>query len=117
MFCKENNKMKITKEQLKQIIKEEIESIIGESGDDEELEEARGETKCTRECKDWDSYGGKYRDYSDCMNKCKREEREDSDRRLDRAVSQGRFQESKKFTKSNLQKVVREEIKNLLKRK
>ena len=39
MFCKENNTMKVTKEQLKQIIKEEIESIMASRISEETLEE------------------------------------------------------------------------------
>ena len=39
MFYKENNKMKITKDQLKQIIKEEIESIMASRISEETLEE------------------------------------------------------------------------------
>ena len=132
MFYKENNNMKVTKEQLKQIIQEEIESIVGESTDDEGLEEGMGDDpECTKFAQyKWKLYshlgGSPSQYYEQCMEKKGRSQGSTvnmpssgwphkSSLKWDQDIR--RLEESKKFTKSSLQDIIREEIKNLLKRK
>ena len=114
--------MKVTKNKLKQIIREEYEALVSEWGARQVYAPSRVKPKfgssstweCTRWCRDNSS------DVSACYDDCESSLRSAArkDRGLgtsDRYMDMDRFEENKiTLTKNELNKIVQEELKDLL---
>ena len=85
--------MKITKEQLRNIIKEEIENVLSEQPEEEQLEEYYGAGyayDCGKEADRNGLTGYRRREY---MEKCEQRKRADSDRRAEKSMRQAAWRE------------------------